>query len=79
MPHPEEIVSDVALPEYLNEAIVSVTRVMAHVVSTQHPFDEGSRTCALRDLDEAVANIECARVALKRRALARVAGAGSPH
>ena len=78
MPHPE-IVSDVALPEYLNEAIVNLTRVMAHVVSTQHPLDAGGQACALRDLDEAVANIEFARVALQRRTLARVAGAGSPH
>lgn len=78
MPHPE-IVSDVCLPEYLNEAIVSLTRAMAHVVSTQHPLDVGGQTCALRDLDEALANIEFARVALKRRTLARAAGAGSPH
>lgn len=78
MPHPE-IVSDVALPEYLNEAIVGLTRVMAHVVSTEHPLDAGGLACALRDLDETVLNIEFARAALKRRTLARAAGAGSPH
>ena len=73
------IVSDVSLPEYLNDAMVCLTRAMAHAVSTHHPFDEGGHTCALKDLDEAEQSIACAREALKKRTLSQAAVLGSPH